>query len=311
MPVSSNYAKLVRAARRRPRGVVGTSAMRDAAGGEACALTSKRPLGRRSARDLGRGGGAAHVRRRRQRPRAAVRARSRSSTSAAGAPRSSRGRSIARGAAERSSFARSFDVGSVRLTERHVRSDPPTRDELDALRLRRRCERCAALAPAGSRQVVGIAGTMTTLAAVSLAMAPYDGARVTGMSCCAREVERVVRELAAMPLDERRRVRGLEPKRADVIVAGGIIALALLERSDAERVRISDRGVRWGLAEELARAPQSAELPRCVRAAAAHGMPEILRESGRAALAATSRHGEQTRLTQRGASALECACLFS
>jgi exopolyphosphatase/guanosine-5'-triphosphate,3'-diphosphate pyrophosphatase len=56
-----------------------------------------------------------------------------------------------------------------------------------------------------------------------------------------------------MPLAKRREVAGLEPKRADVIVAGGIIALAVLDRLGVNRVRVSDRGVRWGLAEQLAR----------------------------------------------------------
>jgi exopolyphosphatase/guanosine-5'-triphosphate,3'-diphosphate pyrophosphatase len=60
-----------------------------------------------------------------------------------------------------------------------------------------------------------------------------------------------------MPLDSRRRVAGMEPKRADVIVAGGIIALALLDHWNVCEVVVSDRGVRWGLAEELAREPTS------------------------------------------------------
>ncbi len=161
----------------------------------------------------------------------------------------------ARGAPERISFARSFDIGSVRLTERHVRSDPPTPAELDALRSAVDAE-LAELAPS-ERPVIGIAGTMTTLAAVSLEMASYDGARVHGHVMLRREIDRVVRELASKPLAERRSVCGLEPKRADVIVAGGIIASAVLARLGAERVRISDRGVRWGLAELLARSPHA------------------------------------------------------
>jgi exopolyphosphatase/guanosine-5'-triphosphate,3'-diphosphate pyrophosphatase len=166
------------------------------------------------------------------------------------------GRVDARGAPEEISFARSFDIGSVRLTERHVKNDPPTPAELDALRRAAGAE-LSALSPVGNRQVVGIAGTMTTLAAVSLAMATYDGARVHGHIMLRREIEHVVRDLAAKPLVERRGVCGLEPKRADVIVAGGTIALALLERLAVERVRISDRGVRWGLAEVLARSPSA------------------------------------------------------
>jgi exopolyphosphatase/guanosine-5'-triphosphate,3'-diphosphate pyrophosphatase len=153
-------------------------------------------------------------------------------------------------------WARSFDVGSVRLTERHVRHDPPAKDELEATLAAARAafasvpvERSTNAAPP-----VGIAGTMTTIAAVSLGMEPYDGARVHGMTLETREVARVVyEEFAARPVAERARLRGLDPKRADVIVAGGLLGLALLQHLGAERVTISDRGVRWGLAEELAR----------------------------------------------------------
>ncbi|MBX3215680.1 MAG: Ppx/GppA family phosphatase [Labilithrix sp.] len=150
-------------------------------------------------------------------------------------------------------FAHSYDVGSVRLTERHVKSDPPTTDELAAVR----ADASAAFAsvPAFDTDVppVGIAGTMTTLAAMSLKMETYDGARVHGLRLSAAEIERVVAELARLPLAARSRVAGLEPKRADVIIAGGLIALAYLEHVGAREVVISDRGVRWGLAEQLSR----------------------------------------------------------
>jgi exopolyphosphatase/guanosine-5'-triphosphate,3'-diphosphate pyrophosphatase len=160
------------------------------------------------------------------------------------------------------SYARSFDVGSVRLTERHVRSDPPTEAERSAV-LRAAADAFAAVPdaaphaesarPASPRSApVGIAGTMTTLAAVSLGMQSYDGARVHGLTLPVSEIERVVGELARVPLDARRRIAGMEPKRADVIVAGGLVALAFLRRVGASAVTISDRGVRWGLAEELA-----------------------------------------------------------
>ncbi|MCW5833128.1 MAG: Ppx/GppA family phosphatase [Labilithrix sp.] len=150
-------------------------------------------------------------------------------------------------------FAHSYDVGSVRLTERHVKSDPPRPEELAAVRADARA--AFASVPSFDSDVppVGIAGTMTTLAAVSLKMETYDGARVHGLRLPVTEIERVVAELARLPLAERSRVPGLEPKRADVIVAGGLITLAYLEHVGAREVMISDRGVRWGLAEQLAR----------------------------------------------------------
>ena len=149
-------------------------------------------------------------------------------------------------------YAHSFDVGSVRLTERHVASDPPTDAELAAVAKNARDVFSAIPDSARGAPIVGIAGTITTLAAVSLAMATYDGARVHGHTLGVDELRRVVDRLARLPLAQRKNVIGLEPKRADVIVAGGIVALALLERINATSLTISDRGVRWGLAEELA-----------------------------------------------------------
>jgi exopolyphosphatase/guanosine-5'-triphosphate,3'-diphosphate pyrophosphatase len=85
-------------------------------------------------------------------------------------------------------------------------------------------------------------------------METYDSARVHGHALSVAELERVVAILARAPLEERRAIAGLEPKRADVIVAGGLIALAFLRHVDAPSLVVSDRGVRWGLAEELANA---------------------------------------------------------
>jgi len=151
--------------------------------------------------------------------------------------------------AERGSIiaSKSFDVGSVRLTERHGE---------DRAAITRAIEAAFATDEkvwSGSGDIVGIAGTVTTLAAVALSMDPYDGARVHGHVMTRAELAEVVERLAAMPLEERKKARGLEPKRADVIVAGGLIALAVMDRLEAKSIVVSDRGVRWGLAEELAK----------------------------------------------------------
>ncbi|HEY3818107.1 MAG TPA: Ppx/GppA phosphatase family protein [Polyangiaceae bacterium] len=149
------------------------------------------------------------------------------------------------------SFAKSFDIGSVRLTERHVRHDPPTTEERDAITHAAR--KVFELVPPrpGLEVPVGIAGTVTTLAAVSLGLVPYDGARIHGHVLSRADLQAAVDRLAALDLAARRDVAGMEPKRADVIVAGGLIALALVDHWGADALRVSDRGVRWGLAEEL------------------------------------------------------------
>lgn len=157
---------------------------------------------------------------------------------------------IVRGKGGAISYAHSFDVGSVRLTERHVKSDPPSAAELAAIEESVKAELASARGETAAR-VIGIAGTMTTLCAVSLEMHDYDGARVHGHVMTRDAIAETVARLAKMPLSARKSLPGLEPKRADVIVAGGIIALACLDVLGARQVMISDRGVRWGLALEL------------------------------------------------------------
>jgi exopolyphosphatase / guanosine-5'-triphosphate,3'-diphosphate pyrophosphatase len=244
----SAYAEIVRELGAERVGVVGTSAMRDAGGGEEVrakvrelfgveartisgdeearltfrgALSGLDVSGAVAVFDIG--GGSTEI-----------------VVGEAGAPR----------------VSHSFDVGSVRLTERHVRSDPPTRAEMDAVT--RAVRDAFATRPdlwSDARAVksppVGIAGTVTTLAAVALELETYDGARVHGHTMSTDDVRAVVERLAAAPLEERRKIRGLEPKRADVIVAGGLLVLATLEAFGASSLRVSDRGVRWGLAESL------------------------------------------------------------
>ncbi|MCC6647597.1 MAG: Ppx/GppA family phosphatase [Polyangiaceae bacterium] len=146
----------------------------------------------------------------------------------------------------------SLDVGSVRLTERHVARDPPLDAELDAARATVRAALASAPRPPSGATVVGVAGTVTTLAAIALQLDPYDGARVHGASLPAARVSELTAELGALPLSRRRDVRGLDAKRADVIPCGALIVDEVLSWLGARSLVVSDRGVRWGLAEELA-----------------------------------------------------------
>ncbi len=161
---------------------------------------------------------------------------------------------IVHGDAERKvHHAASLDVGSVRLTERHVKSDPPTSAERDAVvaDVHRALDAHPDLRALRSPEPIGIAGTVTTLAAVAKELAVYDGSLVHGLRMSVAEVRAVVERLASVTLEQRRALTGMEPKRADVIVAGGLVTLTLLEALGAEGMRVSDRGVRWGLAAKL------------------------------------------------------------
>jgi exopolyphosphatase/guanosine-5'-triphosphate,3'-diphosphate pyrophosphatase len=146
--------------------------------------------------------------------------------------------------------ATSLDLGSVRLTERCVRTDPPSSGELGAVRGEVRAA-LTALVPPPPAPLVGVAGTVTTLAAISQALDSYDAGRVHGSELDRDEVERLLDRLAALPLAQRKALPGLEPARADVIVAGAVLVAEVLAWSGAECLVVSDRGVRWGLLMRL------------------------------------------------------------
>lgn len=146
----------------------------------------------------------------------------------------------------------SLDVGSVRLTERHFRSDPPTQHELGAARRDVRAALTALPEPAPEADLIGVAGTVTTLVAIALGLESYRGADVHGAPLSSSAVSQLTRRLAALPLARRREVPGLDPGRADVIVAGALLLDELMAWSRKDRLLASDRGVRWGLLAELA-----------------------------------------------------------
>jgi exopolyphosphatase/guanosine-5'-triphosphate,3'-diphosphate pyrophosphatase len=148
----------------------------------------------------------------------------------------------------------SLNIGSVRLFERHVRSDPPTAEEMQRVE----CDIALALAdapkPEADATLVGVAGTVTQLAALELELTRYDASRVHGYTLTCQAIDRLAARLASLNLAQRRTLPGMEPARADVLVVGSAIARAVLHWSGAADLVVSDRGVRWGLAEELAAA---------------------------------------------------------
>lgn len=143
----------------------------------------------------------------------------------------------------------SLKVGSVRMAERHLKSDPPTQAE--AVAMLEDIDNVLRDAPvAEGATLVGVAGTVTTLAAVALGMESYDGARVHGMTLTREQVDDQLALYLRLPAEARRKIAGLHPKRADVIAGGAAVVALLLRKVGAESLRVSDRGVRWGLALE-------------------------------------------------------------
>jgi exopolyphosphatase/guanosine-5'-triphosphate,3'-diphosphate pyrophosphatase len=143
-------------------------------------------------------------------------------------------------------------MGAVRLTERVAPGDPPSAADVQRMgeMARAALSEVAEIRSTGAlfgARLVAVAGTVTTLAAVAQALPVYDALRVHGSSLARRDLAALVARLAAMPAADRARLPGMEPKRADVIVAGGILVSAAMELGGFEDLTVSDRGVRWGL----------------------------------------------------------------
>jgi exopolyphosphatase/guanosine-5'-triphosphate,3'-diphosphate pyrophosphatase len=151
-------------------------------------------------------------------------------------------------------FHVSTQAGVVRQTERHLASDPPEAAELEALRTDVR-KIVSAAVPADERlavrHAIAVAGTATQLAAIAQALEPYDPERVQGYVITAAERDRLLAQLAAVPLEERCRTAGLDPARAPTIVAGAAILSEVMDLFGLERVEVSEHDILRGAAMEF------------------------------------------------------------
>lgn len=149
---------------------------------------------------------------------------------------------------ETPTFLMSTEMGVVHLTEKYLKSDPPTPEELRLLR--------SAIAqvirpivydfPPQCR-FVGTAGSVTTLAAIDQGLTEYDPNKINGYPLSRAAVERIFKELTSMTLEARRRTAGLERGREDIIVAGTLILLTVMDLSGYDPVYVSDFGMREGI----------------------------------------------------------------
>ncbi len=152
--------------------------------------------------------------------------------------------------------ARSVDIGCVRLTERHLASDPPTAAEIAAARadVEAAIDVAAAAVPlAEAATLVGLAGSVTTLAAMDAGLAYYRPEVTHHYRLPASSVHRMAAELLAMTRAERARIPVMHPGRVDVIGAGALILSAVVTRTGLPEVLVSEHdildGIAWSLAD--------------------------------------------------------------
>jgi exopolyphosphatase/guanosine-5'-triphosphate,3'-diphosphate pyrophosphatase len=154
----------------------------------------------------------------------------------------------------RPSMAVSMQMGSVRLTERCVRSDPPTDDEVHAMRasvgaVLEEVQRAVPVAEA--RTLVAVAGTSTTVQAIALGLGSYDPEQIHRTRLSRADAARVATRLAGMTTPERASLPVMAPGRADVIVAGAVILVEVMERFGFGEALVSETDILDGLVFEM------------------------------------------------------------
>jgi exopolyphosphatase/guanosine-5'-triphosphate,3'-diphosphate pyrophosphatase len=153
------------------------------------------------------------------------------------------------GTAEEVAFHTSLQAGVVRHTERHLSSDPPTALELESLAddARGVIETVLDGAPAAAKGIA-VAGTPTSLAAIEMALDPYDPERVHGHVLALPSIQRMLSQLASVPLAERVTIPGLHPDRAPTIVAGVVILVEAMRAFDLDEIAVSEHDILYGTA---------------------------------------------------------------
>ncbi len=143
----------------------------------------------------------------------------------------------------------SLDIGSVRINERHLHGDPPSAEEIEAASADiDEALDSSSVDPADAGAVIGVAGTVTTLAAGVMDLAAYESALIHHSVLRPDAVQGKVRELLSMLVEQRRALPYMHSGRADVIAAGGLILDRLLRRTSVASMLVSERDILDGIA---------------------------------------------------------------
>ncbi|MFI1939566.1 exopolyphosphatase [Streptomyces purpureus] len=151
--------------------------------------------------------------------------------------------------------ARSVDIGCVRLTERHIRNDPPTVGEIAALRadIKAALDLAEETVPLREkRTLVGLAGSVTTVAGLALELTEYDSSAIHHARISRDQVAEVTGRLLTSTHDERAALPVIHPGRVDVIAAGALVLLEIMERAGADEVVVSEHDILDGIAYSVA-----------------------------------------------------------
>ncbi len=149
---------------------------------------------------------------------------------------------------------KSLPLGAVYLTERFLKRDPPSPEEISLLRTAVRRElagHAASLQPDLASVFIGTAGTITTLAAVDQGLEKYDPDRINRSVLTLASIDDIVGKLGSMTLEARRSIRGLEQGREDIILAGAVVTQELMRQFRCQSLLVSEWGLREGIVLDL------------------------------------------------------------
>ena len=153
----------------------------------------------------------------------------------------------------------SVDVGSRRLTDMFIHTDPPTQDELEGCRryietsIQTRFHRQGGFPLTDTTTIMAVAGTATTMATVMMGIDSYDPSNVHGFQVSREDISAILTRFCEVDEIGRAQIPGLEPKRAPMIIAGILIIEAIFEITGVTRLTISDHDLLYGIMLEAAR----------------------------------------------------------
>ncbi|RCW52694.1 Ppx/GppA phosphatase family protein [Halanaerobium sp. ST460_2HS_T2] len=147
---------------------------------------------------------------------------------------------------------RSLDIGCVRMTEKFV-SDPEAEfEEASFNKIYNYVDEFLSshLQFDKNLKIRGVGGTITTMAAVKLGLKEYNSSKIEDLKINISELEKIIKKLSSLKLKKRQKVRGLQPQRADIIIAGLIILKTILDYVDSKELSVSDHDLLYGLVKE-------------------------------------------------------------
>jgi len=147
---------------------------------------------------------------------------------------------------------KSLDLGCVRMTEKFISKVDKKIKPAEANKINKYAQKLlsANLNFGEKLKVKGVGGTITTLAAVKLGMEEYDSSRIENLKIKKIELEKIINNLSSLSLEKRKEIKGLQPKRADIIIAGLIILKNILDYINSSELYVSDHDLLYGLLKE-------------------------------------------------------------